>query len=314
MSSAKRSPGMKLKLKHAVAIGLFWASSSIAASVPAPGAGTRGSSPLRLAKGFKPKSPSPAAITSIPDFGTVDDQAMLVHSIIERARANDDVILAEDTHRFGNYSMRDALMYIDAFMDKGESQVMWPKSEGGLVKRTCEGADSETCNLPQDNSFCSKLSTNICGIPLPSTTLMYAAFGTVGVIGAVAYLPAFFADRVSATFEAMQAAKLNMEKYFWIVKNGAAVADGTISIPDYSATYDTCAGVQNDEAILITRALSNSQAEKHIDQIQQGFADILGNLADCGQNNGIGTFDAHGSWWVEFQIAGAQGCQQACGY
>ncbi|KAE8234348.1 hypothetical protein CF326_g614 [Tilletia indica] len=313
MSTTTHSPGMKLKLKYAVMVGLFWVSSSIAASVPTPGAGTRGHSPLRLAKGFKPKSPSPAAITNIPAFGTVDDQAMLVHSIIDRARANDNVILAADTHRFGNYSMRDALMYIDAFMDKGESQVMWPKSEGGLVKRTCEGADSETCNLPQDNSFCSKLSTNICGIPLPSTTLMYGALAIVGLYGA-SYIPEYWYVRKAAMYSAMTAAKLNQQKYYWIVKNGAAVADGQISVPDYSATYDVCAGVQDDEVILITRALSNSEAEKHVDQIQQGFADIVGNLADCNKNQGIGTFDAHGSWWVEFQIAGAGACQNACGY
>ncbi|CAD6960390.1 unnamed protein product [Tilletia controversa] len=314
MSPATHSAGMKLKLKQAVVISLFWLSSSIAASVPAPGAGARGSSPLRLSKGFKPHSPSPAAITNMAEFGTVANQAMLVHDIIDRARANDNVIAVEDTHRFGNYSMRDALSYIDAFMDKGEAQIMWPKSDGGLVKRTCEGADDETCDLPKDSGFCNSLRTNICGIPLPNTDLIYGALTAVAVIGAIGYLPAAFYNRKAATFAAMTAAKLNENKYYWVVKNGEAIADGTLSVDGYSATYDACAGVGQDEAILVTRALSNSEAENHVDQIQQGFADIIGNLVDCGQNNGIGTLDAHGSWWVEFQIAGAQGCQQACGY
>ncbi|CAD6919371.1 unnamed protein product [Tilletia caries] len=279
---------MKLKLKQAVVISLFWLSSSIAASVPAPGAGARGSSPLRLSKGFKPHSPSPAAITNMAEFGTVADQAMLVHDIIDRARANDNVIAVEDTHRFGNYSMRDALSYIDAFMDKARPRLY--------------------------SGFCNSLRTNICGIPLPNTDLIYGALTAVAVIGAIGYLPAAFYNRKAATFAAMTAAKLNENKYYWVVKNGEAIADGTLSVDGYSATYDACAGVGQDEAILVTRALSNSEAENHVDQIQQGFADIIGNLVDCGQNNGIGTLDAHGSWWVEFQIAGAQGCQQACGY
>ncbi|CAD6888848.1 unnamed protein product [Tilletia caries] len=297
MSPATHSAGMKLKLKQAVVISLFWLSSSIAASVPAPGAGARGSSPLRLSKGFKPHSPSPAAITNMAEFGTVADQAMLVHDIIDRARANDNVIAVEDTHRFGNYSMRDALSYIDAFMDKARPRLCGPRA-------------TAVWSSARVKALTMKLATSL----KTAASLIYGALTAVAVIGAIGYLPAAFYNRKAATFAAMTAAKLNENKYYWVVKNGEAIADGTLSVDGYSATYDACAGVGQDEAILVTRALSNSEAENHVDQIQQGFADIIGNLVDCGQNNGIGTLDAHGSWWVEFQIAGAQGCQQACGY